>query len=114
MSDDATIEDKFTTSTTMDIPNIIKNTTTVHTTNTVHTTDTTATNKVIETPILSSSPTSNNYYDNIDNKFYELSMKVQLSLKTTPRHQPLSVGIIPTILLSKTYYLTKISTPLST
>jgi len=68
MNDDAIIEDKFTTSTTTDIPNIIENTTTVYITNTVHTTDTTDTNKVIETPILSPSPTSNNYYDNIDNK----------------------------------------------
>mmetsp|Transcript_7984 Transcript_7984/g.8545 ORF Transcript_7984/g.8545 Transcript_7984/m.8545 type:complete len:174 (+) Transcript_7984:347-868(+) len=56
------------TTNTAPVPNIIENTTTVYITNTVHTTDTTDTNKVIETPILSPSPTSNNYYDNIDNK----------------------------------------------
>jgi len=49
-------------------PPVIDNITTVHTTDTVHTIDTTETNKVIKTPILSPTPASNNYYDNIDNK----------------------------------------------
>ena len=52
------IDSLTTTITRRDIPNIIKNTTTVHTTDTVHITDTTNTNN----------PTSNNYYDNIDHK----------------------------------------------
>mmetsp|Transcript_7983 Transcript_7983/g.8542 ORF Transcript_7983/g.8542 Transcript_7983/m.8542 type:complete len:202 (-) Transcript_7983:120-725(-) len=83
-SDNAIIEDEFTTSTTTDIPNIMENTITVHTTinvptthttpdhvfsdSTVCTTNTTNTNKVIETPIMSSPPTSNNYYNNIDHE----------------------------------------------
>ena len=63
------------TATTTSIEEVSSTTTTtgevVHTTNTVYTTDTTNTNKVINTPILSPIPTSNNYYDYIDNEILQ-------------------------------------------